>query len=61
MGFLNGGILRTPLRLIAFGFGSRAPLIATQTRRPSLFDCHCEERSDEAIYLDRHGALRASR
>jgi hypothetical protein len=24
-------------------------------------DCHCEERSDEAIQLDRHGALRAPR
>ena len=23
--------------------------------------CHCEERSDEAIQLDRHGALRAPR
>jgi hypothetical protein len=29
--------------------------------RHLAFSCHCEERSDEAIQLDRHGALRAPR
>ncbi|HRG56145.1 MAG TPA: hypothetical protein PLG56_08910, partial [Lacunisphaera sp.] len=28
---------------------------------PLFSDRHCEERSDEAIQLDRHGALRAPR
>jgi len=26
-----------------------------------FLDCHCEKRSDEAIELDHHGALRAPR
>jgi hypothetical protein len=31
------------------------------TNRPMKIHCHCEERSDEAIQLDHHGALRAPR
>ena len=31
------------------------------TNVPLPLDCHCEERSDKAIQLDRHGALRAPR
>jgi hypothetical protein len=31
------------------------------TNRPMKIHCHCEERSDEAIQMDRHGALRAPR
>ena len=31
------------------------------TNVPREIDCHCEEQSDEAIQLDRHGALRAPR
>ena len=34
---------------------------AAYTNVPLNLDCHCEERSDEAIHLDRHGALRTPR
>jgi hypothetical protein len=35
--------------------------VVPHTNRPMKIHCHCEEQSDEAIQMDRHGALRAPR
>jgi hypothetical protein len=46
---------------ISSGFGQDSHRRPTDTNRPMKIHCHCEERSDEAIQMDRHGALRAPR
>jgi hypothetical protein len=40
--------------------GAATPNYSTSNNTVADF-CHCEERSDEAIQLDRHGAFRAPR